>query len=50
LSRPNNNPTTGKHHAAPCNGDELQGYLFSRPVPEDEFVRWVRANAALAGD
>ena len=23
---------------------------FSRPVPEDEFVRWVRANAALTGD
>ncbi len=34
--------------AAGC--DELQGYLFSRPLPEDEFVRWVRANAALAGD
>ena len=34
--------------AAGC--DELQGYLFSRPLPEDEFVRWVKANAALAGD
>ena len=29
--------------AAGC--DELQGYLFSRPLPEDEFVRWVAANA-----
>ena len=27
-----------------------QGYLFSRPLPEDEFVRWGKANAALAGD
>ncbi|MFT3848205.1 MAG: EAL domain-containing protein [Propionivibrio sp.] len=34
--------------AAGC--DELQGYLFSRPLPEDEFVRWIKANAALAGD
>ena len=34
--------------AAGC--DELQGYLFSRPLPEDEFVRWVKTNAALAGD
>ena len=34
--------------AAGC--DELQGYLFSRPLPEDEFLRWVKANAALAGD
>jgi len=34
--------------AAGC--DELQGYLFSRPLPEDEFVRWVKANAALVGD
>jgi len=29
--------------AAGC--DELQGYFFSRPLPEDEFVRWVAANA-----
>jgi diguanylate cyclase (GGDEF)-like protein/PAS domain S-box-containing protein len=29
--------------AAGC--DELQGYLFSRPLPEDEFVRWIAANA-----
>ena len=34
--------------AAGC--DELQGYLFSRPLPEDEFARWIKANAALAGD
>lgn len=26
--------------------DELQGYVFSKPVPEDEFEQWVlqRAN------
>jgi len=29
--------------AAGC--DELQGYLFSRPLPEDEFVHWIAANA-----
>lgn len=30
--------------AAGC--DELQGYLFSRPLPEDDFVRWIAANAS----
>ena len=25
--------------------DELQGYLFSKPVPEDEFERWVLQRA-----
>lgn len=29
--------------AAGC--DELQGYLFSRPLPEDEFVRWQAINS-----
>ena len=34
--------------AAGC--DELQGYLFSRPLPEDEFVRWVKTNATLVSE
>jgi EAL domain-containing protein (putative c-di-GMP-specific phosphodiesterase class I) len=25
--------------------DELQGYLFSRPLPPDEFVKWALRNA-----
>jgi len=29
--------------AAGC--DELQGYLFSRPLPPDDFVRWTEAQA-----
>ena len=28
--------------------DELQGYLFSRPVPEDEFEQWVLRRASRA--